>query len=187
VSYPGSRFDRNPSIAPELETALRETFQPGASVSLEKAAAILGQLDGRQLWLVCETILGVSPIADADTYRDLGRARAYARFSADQRKQLLEGSAIQFSELDDDLQGQVLMQARGGWRQWLTMSEMENTVIRAERQEDAGGEPCLQLIYDYRFEGSPKDRDVIAVPLRIAIPAETDEAETPDPDDGPAP
>jgi hypothetical protein len=178
VSYPGVRTDRNPGLAPELEAALRETFQPGVSVDVGRAAALLGQLDRRQLSLVCGTVLGVSPISDRDTWRDLARVQGYGGFTEDQRERLLAGGTIAFSELDGDQRNQVLTRAKSGWRRWLTMPEMANTVIRAERREGDDGRPCLGVIYEYNFDESPKDRDVTVVPLQVLIPSDPGEAET---------
>jgi len=179
VSYPATRADRNPGVALELEAALRETFQPGASVGLDRAACLLGQLDRRQLWIVCETILGVSPISDGDTWGDLSCVQAYGGFTEDQRARLRAGGTITFSELDEDQRNQVLTRAKGGWRRWLTMPEMENTVIRAERHEVYDDGPCLRLVYEYDFAESPEDRDVSVVPLQVVMPQGAGEAETP--------
>jgi hypothetical protein len=91
VSFPGSRVAPEPDLPPELEAALRETFAPGASVTLEDAAALLGRLGDTKLWYVSKDVLGIDPTSDRDTFRDLSGARSYGRFTEEQRHKLRAG------------------------------------------------------------------------------------------------
>ncbi|MBN1458451.1 MAG: hypothetical protein JXA57_02875, partial [Armatimonadetes bacterium] len=177
VSFPGSRVLPEPELAPELEKALRETFAPGASVPLERAAALLGQLGEVNLARVSTAVLGLSFRSDSETFTKLNAARSYGRFTAEQRRRLLQGEMLSFSELSDDVQQQVHEGARANWRQWLTLDEMANTVIRGELTEGDDGEPCLRLVYEYNFGDSPRDRLVSHLPLVLRMPARESEPE----------
>jgi len=143
-------------IPDDLLAKLAAKLRPGASLSLEEAAALVAGLNTWQIGTLQEKLeLYNTPLW---LWRQYGLVNEAV--DEKQREALTSARGLPVTELGTELQKEILGGAKTR-RPWLEWGDFSSTTLRMIPRTFATGEEGISLILDYHFPDSPRDRDVL--------------------------